>query len=165
MVRNRLFLSLAFAVAGTLWASAPIASLNSAGPVTVQGVRVPASAATSIPLFSGEEVTTGAVGATIIFPDRSRVFLGSDSKVKLSNSGPTTVVRFEGGSSTYSLAPSSNLVLYDHNEPIQLPRGVVTGSSPSSSGPTIKALSPTDIGDLPNRSPICIFDIRPVCRN
>jgi hypothetical protein len=112
-IRNRFTpISLGFLLAGfslSALSSAPIATVTSAEPFTLDGQSVTTPGITSWPLEVGNEVATSTAPAVLFFHDGSSVKLAADSRAKLTGSERQPKLVLMAGSLDYKVVLGSNL--------------------------------------------------------
>jgi hypothetical protein len=94
-----------------LMAADPLGRVTSSGPLTLNGKAVPATAASSLPVVAGDEITTSGFLAMICFSDRSRATLEPNSRVKLEARSSAVALRVLSGSADLKVAEGSRLSL------------------------------------------------------
>ena len=80
---------------------APLASLLSSGTVQFNGARMIAVGVYSWPVLPGDLVATEGQPATILFEDKSRIFLDRDTRIRVSREDKSILVTIEKGSLRY----------------------------------------------------------------
>ncbi len=95
------------------FASAPVANVSSAEPLTLDGHSVFAPGVPSFPVVIGDQIATTTGPAILSFGDGSRLTLAPQSRVKVigTNAKPTVVLT--AGNLEYRLAAGSALSLTD----------------------------------------------------
>jgi hypothetical protein len=89
--------------AGLVLAADPVARVTSAGPIELSGNPVPASAVASLPLVTGDEITTSNSAALVVFRDRSRLAVAPNSRVKVEGMAAGIRLRVsKGGAELYA---------------------------------------------------------------
>lgn len=93
---------------GLVWAAEPVARVTSAGPIELSGNQVPATAVASLPVVTGDEITTSNSAALVVFRDRSRLTVAPNSRVKVEGGALGILLRIaEGGAELYASRGSS----------------------------------------------------------
>ncbi len=102
---------------GISFASAPVANVSSAEPLTLDGHSISAPGVSSWPVVVGDQVATTTAPAIMSFTDGSRLTLAPQSRVKIigTNAKPTVVLT--AGNLEYKLAAGSPLSLTDTEPP------------------------------------------------
>ena len=90
-------------------AAEPIASITSRGTVELSGIEIQSTLLPSLPVVPGDDVATFSFPAIMVFRDKSRVVLGTNSRVRLETAGGQTQVRLLDGSLDFNLAAGSGL--------------------------------------------------------
>ena len=93
------------------FASAPIATVSSAEPVTLAGHSLSAPGVSAWPLVTGDEITTSTATATILFRDGSSVALAAKSSALLTGTSTQPKLVLIAGSLNYSLVAGSKVAL------------------------------------------------------
>ena len=93
------------------FASAPIATVSSAEPVTLAGHSLSAPGVSSWPLVTGDEITTSTAPATILFRDGSSVALAAKSSALVTGTSLQPKLVLIAGSLNYSLVAGSKVAL------------------------------------------------------
>jgi len=88
---------------------APIATVTSTEPFTLDGHSVSTPGVTSWPLAVGNEVATSSAPAVLFFHDGSSVKLAADSRAKLTGSETQPKLVLMAGSLDYKVVLGSNL--------------------------------------------------------
>jgi hypothetical protein len=99
----------------------PVATLISFGAVYFNGARMSAQAVYSWPVLSGDEVTTKESTATLLFPDKNRVTLDRDTRVKIDRRPDRLTLQLLQGRIEYALIPGPSLVFLVNNRVLDLP--------------------------------------------
>jgi ferric-dicitrate binding protein FerR (iron transport regulator) len=97
-----LFLSAAFG-------ATPLGSITASGSFDLSGVSVPAVAARSLPVVSGDEVKTADATAILLLEDRSRVTVGKQAQLRIERSGPSIRLLLARGGIRFHTGPSPRL--------------------------------------------------------
>ena len=87
--------------------SNPLGSLICSGTVQFNRVRMLAVGVYSWSVLPGDEILTEESPATLLFADKSRVFLDRDTRVRIQADGKAISVAVEQGSLRYSRMPGS----------------------------------------------------------
>lgn len=93
------------------FASAPLATVSSAEPVTLSGHSLSAPGVSSWPLVTGDEITTSTAPATILFRDGSSVALAAKSSALLTGTSTQPKLVLIAGRLNYSLVAGSKVAL------------------------------------------------------
>src|SRR5262245_1575813 len=94
-------------IAAPVFAAGPAATAGASAAFVISGVTVPQTAAASVTVVVGDEVSALEVPVHITFADRSRIVLDRDSSVRLSE-GKVQLLK---GAVRYQLAEKSGLSL------------------------------------------------------
>lgn len=94
-----------------LMAADPPGRVTSSGPLALNGKAVLATAASSLPVVAGDEITTSGFPAMIYFSDRSRATLEPNSRVKLEARSSAVALRVLSGSADLKVAEGSLISL------------------------------------------------------
>jgi hypothetical protein len=111
-----------------LMAADPVGRVTSSGPLTLNGKAVPATAVSSLPVVTGDEIVTSSSSALIFFGDKSRATIESNSRVKLEPNGSSVTLRVLSGSVDLNRAAGSQVKLI---QPI-LPAAPKSAAAPAS---------------------------------
>jgi len=111
MNRITVLLTAAAAFRFVSFASAPVATVSSAEPVTLAGHSVSAPGVSSWPLVTGDEIATSTAPATILFRDGSSVALSARSSARLTGTSTQPKLVLIAGSLNYKIVPGSKLAL------------------------------------------------------
>ena len=79
-------------------AGAPLASLLSSGTIQFNGEQMIATGVYSWPVLPGDLVATEGQSATILFQDKSRIFLDRETRIRVSREDKSILVTIEKGS-------------------------------------------------------------------
>ena len=90
-------------------ARAPLASLLSSATVRINDEQMIALGVYSWPIFPGDLVATEGHPATIIFQDKSRIFLDRDTRIQVTREDKSILVKVEKGSLQYVRTQESAL--------------------------------------------------------
>jgi hypothetical protein len=93
------------------FASAPVASVSSTSPFTLDGSSLTVAGVMSWPLVIGDELATNTASASILFKDGSNVTLAPKSTLKITGQEGSPVVVLESGSVDYKLVKDSKVSL------------------------------------------------------
>jgi hypothetical protein len=111
-ILNTLKLGLGVAtVAAVCSAAGSVASVTSAQPFTVDGIKLSNPGINSWPLISNDEVATTAGAALMTFRDGSAIKLGPQSRVRLAGSTMAPQVILIAGNLDTKLTPGSKLLV------------------------------------------------------
>jgi hypothetical protein len=105
------FLFIVMMTTVVLFAADRLGRVTSSGPLTLNGKAVPQTAASSVPVVAGDEITTASSPAMIYFVDRSRATIEPNSRVKLEAGRSSLVLRVLSGSVDVKQAAGSRLNL------------------------------------------------------
>jgi hypothetical protein len=100
----------------------PVATLISFGAVYFNGTRMWAQAVYAWPVLAGDEIASKETTATLLFPDKNRVTLYRDTRVKVDHRADKATLQLIQGRIEYALVPGSSLVFLLNNRPLDLPR-------------------------------------------
>ena len=100
-----------------LMAADPVGKVTSSGPLTLNGKAVPATAGSSLPLVTGDEIVTSSSSAMIYFADGSRATLEPNSRVKLEVRSSSVALRVLSGSVDLKRAEGSRVSLIQRDHP------------------------------------------------
>jgi len=103
------------AVAAVCSAAGSVASVSSAQPFSVDGVKLSNPGVTSWPLISNDEVRTDAGAALVTFRDGSAIKLAPQSRVRLAGTTVAPHVILVAGNIDTKLAPGSKLLVTKEN--------------------------------------------------
>jgi hypothetical protein len=132
-LRTGPILTVLAALAGAVEAGTPVGVVASDEPVLLSGVPVPFRVVSSWPVVAGDEITTTASPALLLFRDKSRVVLDVKSRARLENDRGAMTFRLLEGSFSYDLEPGSALRIIAPDrapEPEAGSRGGVATSGP-----------------------------------
>ncbi len=96
-----------------LMAANPAGRVTSAGPLTLNGKAVPATAVSSLPVVAGDEIATSSSSAMIYFADRSHATVEPNSRVKLEAHNSSVALRVLSGSVDLKRAEGSRVSLIE----------------------------------------------------
>lgn len=111
-------------VLASAWAAAPVGTLVSVAPVTINGTKVAIPSVFFWPVLAGDEIATTASTGTLVLSDRSRIVLDRGATVRVEGSAVT----LERGRVGYSLAPHSRVVIAASTRrfDVAAPTGILT---------------------------------------
>jgi hypothetical protein len=98
-------------IASVCSAAGAVASVTSAQPFMVDGVKLANPGVNSWPLIGNDEVSTSAGAALMTFRDGSAVKLAPQSRIRLSGSANAPMVILIAGNVDTKLAPGSKLLV------------------------------------------------------
>jgi len=104
------------ALCGAGFAAQPIATVSSAGPVTVSGTPMSASTVAFWPLANRDLIVTSDAPAVIILPDNSRITLNQNSRGRVESDGDRMRFQLLSGSADYSLVTPNSAVFMVGNK-------------------------------------------------
>jgi hypothetical protein len=99
-------------------ANATLATVTSSARLKISGADVPATAAASVPIGSGDKVSTTDSAALVRFLDSSLVTLHKKSTLSIEQRQDKTVVCLLQGSFHYKLASDSKIVMCKDDKPL-----------------------------------------------
>jgi hypothetical protein len=143
--------------AAVLMAGAPLGSVTSVGPITLDGKTVPPTAG-SVPVVSGDVISTAAgAGAVLSLTDGSRVAIDANTNIQLQAANGSTVVEVRSGKVHLTKARGSNVRV----ETSKLKLGgkskvpVIAGAGAAAAGATAAAIAVAESGSPAPRSNTC----------
>lgn len=87
--------------AGSMLAAGAVGTVTGSGPFLLSGTEIPAVHAASIPLVSGDVVSTSGAPVILNLRDHSRVLLDNETSVRIEGSESEPVIRLLKGSLTW----------------------------------------------------------------
>lgn len=116
MFRPAVFVASLLFLVTACFAAQPIATISSAGPVTVSGTPMSASTVAFWPLASRDVIATADTSAVVILPDNSRITLNSNSRARVESDGDRMRFQLLNGSADYSLVTPTSAVFMVGNK-------------------------------------------------
>ncbi len=119
-----------------------LGTITASGPFKFRGVSVPATAAQSLPLVSGDDVETGSATAIILLQDGSRVTIDKNSKLKIQREHDEIVLCLDQGALQFNVVAGSRLTICALGRPVQV-RAPSEGTVSVESAETVRAVART----------------------